>query len=291
MSWWGFREYVPVSKKKQDAKKKLAKLKKDNPDLQPVHIEGRKIANTWWGSSWCKNLESYADYRNRIGRGSAYVKNGFVLDLQIDQGVIEGKVQGTMLYDINIHIDKLDDKNRERLIAAIGHKINNVEDLLSGNFPKEFGELFLTQQKGLFPSPKEIHLDCDCPDWADMCKHVAAVLYGVGARLDKDPLLFFKLRGIDVGDFIKKSIDEKLQNMMKNAGSVTKRVIRDDDIADIFHTVQFTQGAPVEGRSAAPARKDSSSKVRVPKDRVSKAKVSSSAKSGKDGVRSRAKKK
>ena len=240
MSWYSFREYVPVAQKKENARRQLEKLRKDNPDMSPVRVEGKKIANTWWGVSWCKNLESYADYRNRIGRGSAYVKNGFVLDLQIEQGAIEGKVLGSYLYDINIKIDQLDEKNREQLTAAVGRKIDNIEDLLSGNFPKEFGEIFLTQQKGLFPSPKEIHLDCDCPDWADMCKHVAAVLYGVGARLDADPLLFFKLRGIDVSEFIKKSIEEKLQNMMKNAGSVTKRVIKDEDIAAIFPALDLT---------------------------------------------------
>ena len=234
MTWYGYREYVPVAKKKADARKKLEKLQKNNPDMSPVRIEGRKIAKTLWGMSWCKNLESYADYRNRIGRGSAYVKNGYVLDLKIEQGAIGGKVMGSHLYDISIQIDKLDDRNKEQLTSAVGRKIDNVEDLLSGNFPKEFGEMFLTQKKGLFPSPKEIRLECSRPDWADMCKHVAAVLYGVGTRLDTDPLLFFKLRGIDVSEFIKKSIDEKLQNMMKNAGLVTKRVIKDDDIADIF---------------------------------------------------------
>jgi uncharacterized Zn finger protein len=77
-------------------------------------------------------------------------------------------------------------------------------------------------------------MDCSCPDWADMCKHVAAVLYGVGARLDQDPLLFFVLRGVKVLAFIKASIDEKISSLMKNAGKSTERVINSADISEIF---------------------------------------------------------
>jgi uncharacterized Zn finger protein len=116
----------------------------------------------------------------------------------------------------------------------VGRKIDSIESLINGDFPKDFGEIFLTQNKGLFPSPNEIHLSCDCPDGAYMCKHIAAALYGVGARLDQDPLLFFKLRGIEVNEFIKNSIDEKMNNMMTNAGKKTKRVIENADVAGIF---------------------------------------------------------
>ena len=234
MGWYDFGDYVPVAKKKENAEKQLAQLRKRDQNISPVIIEGRKITTTWWGTAWCKNLESYADFSNRLGRGSAYLKNGFVLDLKIDEGVIKGKVYGSNLYDINIKIDKLSSKNKETVISAIGHRISSIEDLISGNFPQEFGDIFLTQHKGLFPSPKEICLGCSCPDWAVMCKHVAAVLYGVGARLDVDPLLFFKLRGVDVNEFIKKSIDEKMRNMLKNAGARTARVIENADIAGLF---------------------------------------------------------
>jgi len=235
MSWgWGYSEYVPVAKKKANAQKQIEKLRKKDATLAPVVIEGRKIAKTWWGTAWCKNLESYADYDYRLGRGSAYVKNGFVVDLKISEGVVLGKVMGTSLYDIKIKIDKLSDSRMKAIADAVGRKIGSVEDLINGKFPSEFGELFLTQNKGLFPSPKEIHMDCSCPDWADMCKHVAAVLYAVGARLDQDPMLFFRLRGVDMNAFIKASIDEKMSNMMKNAGKKTKRVMEGKDIGDIF---------------------------------------------------------
>ena len=234
MGWYDYREYVPVAKKKEKALKQIEKLRKKDAALSPVIIEGRKIAKTWWGEAWCKNLESYADFSNRIGRGSAYVKSGFVVDLKIYEGLVTGKVMGTSLYTIVIKIDLLDEKIKNNIIEMVGRRIDSVSDMIDGKFPKELGELFLTQKKGLFPSPKEIHMDCSCPDWADMCKHVAAVLYGIGARLDQDPLLFFKLRGVDANAFIKASIDEKIGSLMKNAGKATKRVIKNADLSEIF---------------------------------------------------------
>ena len=234
MSWYGYSEYVTVAGKKEKAAKQLEKLLKGGADLSPIVIEGRKIAKTWWGSAWCANLESYADFRNRIGRGSAYVKNGFVVDLKIDEGLVTGKVMGTRLYTIIIKIDMLGEARKNDVIKTVGRRIDSVSDLIEGKFPKDFGDLFLTQEKGLFPSPGEMHMNCSCPDWAGMCKHVAAVLYGVGARLDQYPLLFFKLRGVDVNVFIKASIDEKIDSLMKNAGKTTKRVIKDADISEIF---------------------------------------------------------
>ena len=234
MSYYGYGEYVPVAKKKEKAEKEIAKLRKKDPNLSPVIIEGRKIAKTWWGMAWCNNLESYADYKNRIGRGSSYVKNGFVIDLKIEEGLVTGKVSGSKVYTVKIKMDVIDKVCRDSIIDAVGQRIDSIADLVEGKFPKDMGDLFLTQKKGLFPSPKEIHMECSCPDWAGMCKHVAAVLYGIGARLDLDPLLFFKLRGIDANSFIKATVDAKLGNMMKNAGKTTKRVIKNADISGIF---------------------------------------------------------
>ena len=234
MGWYNYGEYVPVAKKKANAAEQVEKMRKKDADLSPVIIEGRKIAKTWWGTAWCKNLESYADFSNRIGRGSAYVKNGFVVDLRIYEGLVTGKVMGTSLYTVEIKIDLLDEKLKKFIIEMVGRRIDSMSDLIEGTFPKELGDLFLTQKKGLFPSPKEIRMACSCPDWADMCKHTAAVLYGVGARLDQDPLLFFKLRSIDVNSFIKASIDDKISSLMKNAGKTTKRVIKNADLLEIF---------------------------------------------------------
>jgi uncharacterized Zn finger protein len=234
MSYWGYSEYVSVSQRKKQAEKKIAKLRKKYPNLSPVTIEGRKIAKNWWGVAWNKNLESYADFSNRIGRGSAYLKNGFVLDLQINKGEILGAVQGSSLYTVKIKIDPLPKKKWDKIIEKCGHKISGIESLIKGEFPQELADVFLVQKEGLFPSPKEIHMDCDCPDWADMCKHIAAVLYGVGARLDADPLLLFKLRDLEFEELLKKSTEEKMQNLLKNAKKNSKRVIKNADINGIF---------------------------------------------------------
>lgn len=236
MGWGYYPEYVPVAKKQADAKKTLEKLKKKNPNIHPVVIEGTKIAKTWWGIAWNKNLESYADYSNRIDRGRAYVRNGFVLDLQIDAGTVTAIVAGSgrNLYNVKVTIETLPKTTWNNITEICGRSIATIDQLVQGKFPKELGELFTGKGGGLFPSPKEIKLSCDCPDWADMCKHVAAVLYGIGARFDDDPTLFFKLRNIEIEALIQKSIEEKMENMLKNAGKKTRRIIKDADIGGLF---------------------------------------------------------
>ncbi|GHV26558.1 hypothetical protein FACS1894167_00060 [Synergistales bacterium] len=236
MSRGYYGEYKPVAQKKADAQRQLAKLRKVNPNISPVIIEGRKIAETWWGIAWNKNLESYADYANRIGRGSAYVKNGMVLDLQIEPGKISSLVQGSSKtpYSVSITIDKLSAARWNAIVERCSRRIDGISALVEGKFPEELSQIFLQQDKGLFPSPKEISFDCSCLDWADMCKHAAASLYGVGARLDSDPKLFFTLRGIDFSALIKKSVEEKIYNMLKNADKKSKRVLEGADIAGLF---------------------------------------------------------
>lgn len=233
---WGYPEYVPVAKKKADAAKKLAQLRKKNPDIQPVIINGTKIAKTWWGIAWNKNLESYADYDYRIGRGRSYVRNGCVLDLSIETGHIAALVQGSERkpYQVNITIAPLPKEKWKRITDMCSRSIASMEELAAGKFPEALSSLFTQQGSGLFPSPREIKLTCSCPDWADMCKHVAAALYGVGARLDDDPTLFFKLRDIQVEQLLKKSIDEKMQSLLKNAEKKSKRVIEGADIEGLF---------------------------------------------------------
>jgi len=227
--------YKPKAKRKDPATQ-LAKMRKKDPDISPIVIEGRKIAQTWWGMAWNKNLESYADYSNRIGRGRSYVINGAVIDLRITPGAATALVQGSQSapYRIDIKIDPLSQKTWAAITKKCSHKLSSVEELVSGKFPEEFAEMFTSKGDGLFPSPKEIHFNCSCPDWASMCKHVAASLYGIGARFDQDPTLFFLLRNIDFKELLKKSVDEKMRNMLKNANKVTTRVITDIDTQVLF---------------------------------------------------------
>jgi uncharacterized Zn finger protein len=233
---WGYFyfERPSIAQRRYSAEKELAKLRKENPDIKPVIVQGRKIATTWWGMAWCTNLERYADYANRIDRGRSYVRNGLVLDLKISEGEVKALVSGGSLYEVTIKIDKMVEKHWKKIAEQCANRIDSIASLAEGKFPQEFQEAFMKQGEGLFPTPKEIHLKCSCPDWAVLCKHVAAVLYGVGARLDTDPMLFFTLRGIDQTELLKKSVDEKMKSLLANAKKKSKRVIAEKDVARIF---------------------------------------------------------
>jgi len=236
VGYYGHSKYTSSEEKKAKAAKSLEKLRKKNPDIEPIVIEGRTIAKSWWGKAWNLNLESYADYSSRIERGRSYVRSNSVLDLKIAKGMVNAKVQGSASkpYDVKIIIDTLDSKKWEQVVSLCNHKVDSLEQLVEGQFPKALEVLFTEKKYGLFPSPKEIHFDCSCPDWASMCKHVAATLYGVGARLDQDPMLFFELRDLDGQALIQKSMEKKIENMLKNAGKKSDRMIADEDVSDLF---------------------------------------------------------
>lgn len=228
-------DYYAPREKPPDAEVALARLRKKNPDIKPVQVTG-KLAKSWWAQAWNRNLESYADYENRIGRGRSYLRKGYVLDLQISPGLVQAQVQGSRAtpYQVGIGIDYLDDSRWQGIVDRCSHSIANLDELAAGRFPQQLEELFTNRGEGLFPSPREIDLHCTCPDWAVMCKHVAAVLYGIGARFDDEPLLFFTLRNIDFGELLKKSVDQKMNSMLQNAGQVTNRVMQDVDTKVLF---------------------------------------------------------
>ncbi|MFZ3102155.1 MAG: SWIM zinc finger family protein [Desulfitobacteriaceae bacterium] len=232
----GFPEYVPVAEKRKQAQKSIEKLKKKNADISPIIITGTKLTRTWWGKSWNDNLESYSDYSNRIGRGRSYVRHGAVLDLKITQGNINALVQGSVSkpYQVNIIIKPLAKDIWEVITKDCAGKIDSLQELIEGKFPKALSELFRTKGKGLFPASKEIALKCSCPDGANMCKHVAAVLYGVGARLDDDPSLFFVLRNVRVEDLISETISKKTQTLLAKSKVKSSRVLEDLDLSDMF---------------------------------------------------------
>ena len=177
-------------------------MEKSGKKLEPVDISGRKIAATFWGKEWCENLESYSDYSNRLPRGRTYVRNGSVIDLKIAEGKVTALVQGSSLYTVTISISALASSAWSAFKKRCAGKIASLLDLLQGRLDKGVLEEITSRSGGLFPTPKEIKLSCSCPDGASMCKHVAATLYGVGARLDGKPELFFTLRGADMQELI-----------------------------------------------------------------------------------------
>ncbi len=236
MSYGFYPRYVSLAEKKAKAARKLKQLKKTNPDIRPIVISGRTIARTWWGKSWNQNLERYADYVNRIGRGRSYVQHGAVLDLRIEEGLVTSLVQGMASnpYKVTIRIDGIEKTIWQDMIDACAGKLDSLPALLEGKLPRGLGKILTTQGKGLFPSPAEIDFNCSCPDWADMCKHVAATLYGVGARLDENPLLFFKLRKVAVDDLISRTVKGAKKKLLEKAETARADVIPDSDVSALF---------------------------------------------------------
>jgi uncharacterized Zn finger protein len=236
MAYWQFPKYVTVGKRKRKAENKLKKLMKKNPGMKPVKIVGRAIATTWWGKAWNTNLERYADYANRIGRGRSYVRHSAVLDLQIKPGQVTALVQGSRSkpYAVTVEIKKISRPNWRNIKTACEGKFDSLKKLLSGKFPKALGNIFTQKGKGLFPIPAEIEFSCSCPDWASMCKHVAATLYGIGARLDEDPGLFFKLRNVKVEALVSEAVAESSKYILQKANRKTARVMEATDLSDVF---------------------------------------------------------
>lgn len=202
---------------------------------EPVTVQGRTIAKSWWGAAWCENLERYADYESRLDRGKRYVRSGAVVDLKIQKGKVSARVQGTRKtpYKVDIRISPLSEEKCQAVIQKCGRKLRTIEELAAGCFPEEMKELFLGQD-GLFPTPREISFQCSCPDWALMCKHVAAALYGVGTRLDEDPTLFFVLRGIDMGRFLDVTLGNRVESMLQNAQKPSERILEGEDLTALF---------------------------------------------------------
>jgi len=202
--YYGWAPYVPVAQKLANAKQFVVQKLKGKAN--PVTPEGRKITKTFWGDAWCENLETYSDFENRMPRGRAYIRNGSVVHLEIDKGVIKSYVAGSDTYQIVVKIDPLAPERWKAVKKKCSGEIGSVVELLQGKLSKHVLGIVTDKKEGLFPSPKEIKLDCSCPDWATMCKHVAATLYGVGVLLDRSPELFFKLRGVDHLELIDSSV-------------------------------------------------------------------------------------
>lgn len=203
--------------------------------MEPIIVKNKAITTSWWGQAWCENLEQYADYASRIERGKRYVRAQAVVDLKIAKGKIHARVQGRRKapYRIEIRISPLKEKNCQEIMKKCASKIESLEVLVRGDFPEELKELF-TSEDGLFPNPSEISLQCSCPDWAIMCKHVAAVLYGIGVRLDENPFLFFTLRGIDLNHFIDVTLNNKVEEMLKHANVKSTRILDVDTMHNVF---------------------------------------------------------
>ncbi|TAK07705.1 MAG: hypothetical protein EPO39_06000 [Candidatus Manganitrophaceae bacterium] len=264
----GWAPYVPVSERRRQAAKKIAALQKKGKNIRPIHIEGRTIARTFWGKAWCDNLEAYSDFENRLPRGRTYVRNGSVIDLQIGKGEITALVSGSSVYTVEIAIRSLERTRWKTVIEACAGQIDSLVELLQGRFARGVMEIITCKQRGLFPSPKQITMECSCPDGAVMCKHVAAVLYGVGAHLDEKPELFFQLRNVDHSELI---------TAAGAATSVTRatkidKALESTDLSALFG-IELEADASGQPSAEGPARRGARSSFKTkPKKKKAEAK-------------------
>jgi uncharacterized Zn finger protein len=215
--------YTSIAERKRNAERAGAKIKAPSP----VIVEGSRIAKTFWGKSWCENLERYSDYANRLPRGRTYVRSGCVIDLKILPGVVNAAVSGSRVYRTDVKITPVPAARWKAICRDCAGAIDSLVELLEGRFSKPAMERLCQEGTGMFPLPAEIQFSCTCPDSARMCKHVAAVLYGIGARLDENPELLFTLRKVNQ------------EELITNAGQhltkpKTDRMLEGENLSELF---------------------------------------------------------
>jgi uncharacterized Zn finger protein len=262
--YYDFKPYVSVGARRATAVRELAKLQKKGRKTSPVVLEGRTIAETFWGRAWCANLERYSDFANRLPRGRSYVRNGSVVDLQVAPGTVTALVSGTTIYEVKVTVSAVIPARWVAICKDCSGAIDSVIELLQGRLSQGVMSRLCAEGTGLFPSPKELIFSCSCPDWASMCKHVAAVLYGIGARLDQQPELLFTLRKVDQQNLIAKAGSQIVRSQNTPAKA---RVLASDDLSEMFGIEIASTPPPTLKRSepTRPSRKtgDNTSKRRA----------------------------
>jgi uncharacterized Zn finger protein len=253
----------------------MDKLRKKGVDVQPVVLDGRKIAHTFWGQAWCEHLEKFSDYANRLPRGRTYVRNGSVCHLEVQPGKIAAKVSGSELYDVAITIKTLSPQKWKGLKESCAGRVGSMLELLQGRLSGQVMSVVTDRDRGLFPHPKEIKLKCSCPDWATMCKHVAAVLYGVGARLDRKPEMLFLLRGVDHSELVG---EDAARAVVTKAPAKKGRILDAAGLSEVFG-IELEQGGK-KAAGAAPVRRAGGKAKSRRKAQPGKAKPASRKKPG-----------
>lgn len=198
----GWRKYVPPATRLAKAKRQMDQLREQGKVIDPIEIQDHCIAKKFWGKQWCEHLETFADFDNRLSRGRTYVRDGSVCHLEIKKGCAKAFVGGTNLYNVKVEILALQESQWQTLKDKCSGEIGSLLELIQGDLSDHVMEIIANNKEGLFPNEGEIHFSCDCPDRADICKHIAAVLYGIGNRLDEQPDLLFVLRSVDANELI-----------------------------------------------------------------------------------------
>jgi len=247
---YGWRPYVSAAERRRKAEREMQTLRKKGHPVSPVAIVGGTIARTFWGKAWCDNLERYSDFSNRLPRGRTYVRNGSVLDLQIAPGEVKALVSGSAIYKVAVKVAAVPKARWTSICTDCAGAIDSLVELLQGRFSKGVMERICRQTTGLFPAPAEIQFSCTCPDWASMCKHVAAVLYGVGARLDGQPECLFTLRKVDEKALLAKAGSGL---PLSRKGPAADRVLAAEGLSELFG-LEMAATEQVPGTARTPAK-------------------------------------
>src|SRR5258708_20930438 len=239
------KPYVPAAARRRTADRTVEKMQRKGQMLSPVAACRGAIAKSFWGKAWCQNLERYSDYSNRVPRGRTYLRNGSVIDLKIGPGEVTAKVMGSRWYRITVGIREVAVAHWQAIARDCARSIDTLVELLQGQLSTAVMERITRPGTGLFPSPKEIAFSCSCPDSAAMCKHVAAALYGIGARLDVEPELLFVLRKVDAKELIARAGERGTPvQKLPDAG----RILDSSKLSDVF-------GIDFGGMDAKPSHK------------------------------------
>jgi len=247
--WWSYQD---VEEQKKQVQREIAKRKKRGEKFEVLQAPAgqKKLSTTFWGQSWCRNLESYQDYESRLPRGRSYLRQGKVYDLKIESGSLSAVVAGSELYDTRITIQPLPKKQWQQIVKSSAGQVGSMLDLLAGKLGDGLMKVLTDPDGGLFPKPKEIRFNCSCPDHADMCKHVSAVLYGVGVLLDTKPELLFTLRGVDQAELLSNASSAAITDLSADTG----------DLAGVDLSAIFGIDLNMDAQPEPPAKKKRSKK-------------------------------
>src|SRR5215469_1743447 len=246
-----------MAERKLQAQRKIQELRKKGYAVSPVKIQGRAIATTFWGKAWCENLERYSDFANRLPRGRTYARNGSVIDLQINPGKVQARVSGSSIYQVEVKITPIGKPRWKSICRDCAGAIDSLVELLQGRLSEKVMERICRENTGLFPSAKEIDFSCSCPDWALMCKHIAAVLYGIGARLDRQPELLFRLHKLDERELISRAGSEL---PLAKKGGDSGKILSTRDLSELFGLDLAKSSAPTSPLSSTRASQNKTAK-------------------------------
>ncbi len=293
MSWHSYGPYVSAAERKANAANEMAKRAMSGKKVDPVIIEGRQIAKTFWGLAWCSHIEILSDFASRLEKGKRYARNGSVVHLEISKGKIEAIVKGSELYEITIEIQPISNAAWTRIKQACAGHLTSAVELLQGKFSDATMKILTDPDSGMFPHADDFDTDCSCPDFVRLCKHLAAVLYGVGARLDRSPELLFTLRGVDPTELLSGATTFAATQRKSKAAT-----LKQDELSDVFGIDLADEPValvplirknktprPAPNSTASPAKKAKAKKA-VKKRVTTKKKVSKSLKAAKAKGRS-----